>query len=461
MIAAARVAFKIPLLLIDDDQETRRYYSATMQESGFSVYSADNLHKAKEMLLENRIRLVLLDIFLEGENGLYALTDLIHQYPHVDFYSITCRESIDLAIEAMQLGASGFFPKSLGAEKIAQNLKQKLHEEGDPAAENVPTIISKRLICKNRQMQAVSARIARVAQCSSTVLVQGESGTGKEVVARLIHDLSPRKDETFEAINCGAIPENLLESELFGHKRGAFTDAKADKKGLFEICSQGTLMLDEIGDMPMSLQVKLLRVLQEREIRPIGSVKSIRVNPRIIACTHRNLQQMVSEGSFRQDLYYRLSVLQLSIPPLRQRREDIPLLLHKFIDDFNNTMNKSINPPAHDLIVRLQDYDWPGNVRELQNTIERGIVLSQDNQLHYQDMFSSRTTNCSTNDGNVSAIPLVHEKARSQFERNYILQLLQKAKGNISQAARLSGKHRVEIYRLMRKHNLNKQDFAE
>ncbi len=237
------------------------------------------------------------------------------------------------------------------------------------------------IIGASQSIQQVFDRIHQVKDVDSTVLINGESGTGKELVARAIHQSSTRAKERFEAVNCGAIAANLLESELFGHKRGAFTDAKADRKGLFEVCDGGTLFLDEIGEMPMNLQVKLLRVLQEREVMPVGSSSTIKVNTRVVAATNKNLADEVKAGNFRTDLYYRLNVLQILLPPLRERTEDIPLLVRFFLDRFNKRFTKSIQPPTKELESRLVSYAWPGNIRELQNAVERGVVLSEDNTL--------------------------------------------------------------------------------
>lgn len=305
-------------------------------------------------------------------------------------------------------------------------------------------------------------------------MIQGESGTGKEVVARVIHECSGRSEERFEAINCAAIPENLLESELFGHVKGAFTDAKSDRKGIFEICSKGTLLLDEIGDMPLSLQSKLLRVLEEKEVVPLGASKPIQVSTRVIAATHRDLIEEIDAGNFREDLYFRLSIVPLQIPPLRRRKEDILILANAFVEEFNERFKKTIQLPKNDVAQRLIHYDWPGNIRELRNCIERAVVLSPDSELHLEDLFShlyqagrekkvvaAQGTPLDQNllDSKIFELPLT--EAKQAFEKVYIEMLLEKTGGNISEVARICGRYRADIYRLFDKYGIDPNHFRK
>jgi DNA-binding NtrC family response regulator len=296
------------------------------------------------------------------------------------------------------------------------------------------------------------------------VLILGESGTGKELVARAIHESSSRSDKPFMAINCGAIPEQLLESELFGHRRGSFTDAKSDRKGIFEVCSDGTLLLDEIGDMPLPLQTKLLRVLQERQITPIGATSPMPIRTRVIAATHRDIASEAKMRRFREDLYYRLSVVVVRLPPLRERRDDIPILTEHFLDEFNRRFDRQIRPPNASTMMQLISYDWPGNVRELQNAIERAVVLSSGDELQLDHTFSPTDSPTDNIDGakkltetselSSTLYTLTLSEAKQQFERTYLRQLLQRSRGNISEAARISGRYRADIYRLMNRYNL-------
>jgi DNA-binding NtrC family response regulator len=308
----------------------------------------------------------------------------------------------------------------------------------------------------------VLTKINQVKDIDSTVLITGESGTGKELVARAIHEASTRSEGRFEAVNCGAIPENLLESELFGHKRGAFTDAKTDRKGLFELCENGTLFLDEIGEMPPMLQVKLLRVIQEKEVMPLGSGHSVKVNARVVTATNKSLPVEIKKGTFRTDLYYRLNVLQIHLPTLRERASDIPVLVRYFLGRFNQRFSRAVEPPSNALESRLLAYRWPGNVRELQNAMERGVVLSKDNGLHLEDMLEASGLNTShpreisTEDG-IWSTSL--SDAKKNFERTYLQRLLEATGGNISEIARISGRYRADIYRLMTKYGVEWTEF--
>ncbi len=445
------------ILILDDDIDICRLFKTGFENKDFTADIANSLKEAKALVEKKHYDAVLADIFLGEEDGLNGLQELIQISPRTRYFSFTSQETIPLAVGAMEKGAANFFPKSLGLDKIIELVKSKLDLEIEVTPQDI--CAHPDLIGQSQEMFKVMSRIQQFSQVDSTVLITGESGTGKEIIAKAIHETGSRNEGTFQAINCGAIPENLLESEFFGHTRGAFTDAKSDKKGLFEICTNGTLMLDEIGDMPLSLQVKLLRVLQEKEIRPIGATRSISVNPRIIACTHRDLGEMVQNGTFRQDLLFRLSVLRLDVPPLRQRKEDIPLLAQEFINRFNKRFKKNISLPSPELLVRLQNYDWPGNVRELQNSLERAVVLAHKNELSPEDIFNSNHPATPDAEKSAQDIPLTHEIAKSEFEKNYTRHLLEESHGNITLAAKMSGKHRVEIYRLMKKFDFHREDF--
>jgi DNA-binding NtrC family response regulator len=320
------------------------------------------------------------------------------------------------------------------------------------------------LIGKSVPLMRVLSTIQRLKDVTSTVIIFGESGTGKELVARALHKTSPRGDGVFQAINCGAIPEKLLESELFGHVRGAFTDAKSDRKGIFEICAEGTLLLDEISEMPLPLQVKLLRVLQEREVIPVGSSRSIKVNTRVLASTNRDLDEEVKAGRFREDLFFRLSVLRVELPPLRDRCEDVPLLVEHFLKRFNERFNRSVMRPSDEEMARLMTYDWPGNVRELCNAVERGVVLSEDEKLHFEDILpplARASSSQASGDGDADSLVMTPDlslplgEAKQRMEEAYIRKLLKATHGNISEAARISGLYRANIYRLMARYGID------
>ena len=318
------------------------------------------------------------------------------------------------------------------------------------------------MLGKSKIMESVFATVEKVAPTDATVIIIGESGTGKELVARAIHQLSKRRNSTFEALNCAAIPETLLESELFGHKRGAFTDAKADRKGIFEVCSDGSLFLDEIGETPLGIQAKLLRVIQEKQITPLGSSKSMSINTRIIAATNRDLEDEVARGRFRDDLYFRLNVISVFLPPLRERPEDIDILVNAFIDRFNERYRRNVKHAGRDILARLELYGWPGNVRELQNAVERAVVLTKDDELHIEDIMQRKLKPCSTAGASSQEFPtLCYLEAKEAFERVFLQKVLSAAKGSIAEAARLSGRYRSDIYRLMERYGLAGESFKQ
>lgn len=458
-----REYFSRQILVVDDDRDVLTLLKTNLEYEGFRVETAENLESMRQNLKTGRYDAVLLDIFLSNENGLDALPRLIREFPSTKVVLMTGHGSINLAVEAMRKGAASFLIKSSDPTAVAKELKATIFSQyGIAALQDEPLPENLGIIGVSRSMMNVLDNVDRIKDVDSTVLVCGESGTGKELVARALHKLSPRTINRFGAINCGAIPENLLESELFGHKKSSFTDAKTDRKGIFEVCSGGTLLLDEIGDMPMTLQIKLLRVLQEKEVTPIGSSEPIAVDTRVIASTHRDLEEEVRSGRFREDLFYRISVLRIDLPPLRERREDIPFLVHHFIKRFNERFSKSVAAPTHEILARLTGYDWPGNIRELQNAIERGVVLARDDQLRLDDLFYQAPAveavgNKATTAGGGGIIPF--SEARQSFEKKYLTSLLAATKGNISEASRLAGQYRTKIYRLMKRYAIEPEPF--
>lgn len=454
------------LLIVDDDPVICRLYEATLAHAGFVVSVANDLRQMRDLVGQFSFTAVILDLNLGNEYGIDGLPFLLKQAPFAKVFILTSNASIEKAVECMQRGATGFLTKDMAPDKVAAEISRHLVPTATAAPEMKPGeegFVSLGLIGESPAIRELIGTIEKIRNVDSTVLILGESGTGKEVVARAIHNTSPRATHRFEAINCGAIPENLLESELFGHKKGAFTDAKADRKGIFEICSQGTLLLDEIGDMPISLQTKLLRVLQERQITPVGAGTSIPINTRVIAATHRDILDEAKSKRFREDLYYRLSVVVLHIPPLRHRTEDVPLLTRHFLEQFNKRFGRGVRYPSNQIMSRIVAYDWPGNVRELQNAIERAVVLSMDDQLHLEHMFQHLQTrqvqgaSSSGVDSQVFALPLT--EAKQHFEKAYLENLLKVSSGNISEAARISGRYRADIYRLMNRYGFDQDQF--
>lgn len=459
--------FSREILVVDDDQDVRALLKTNLEYEGFHVQTVDSLAAMRNRLKLTKFDAVLLDIFLSDENGLDALEGLVREYPQTKVVMLTGHGSVDLAVQAMRLGASSFLIKSSDPRKIADELKATVYSQyGIAALHDEPLPENLGILGTSRAIRNVLDSINRMKDVDSTVLITGESGTGKELVARALHKLSRRTGSRFGAINCAAIPETLLESELFGHRKSAFTDAKADRKGIFEVCSGGTLLLDEIGEMPVTLQVKLLRVLQEKEVTPIGSSEPISVDTRVIAATNRDLAAEVKAGRFREDLFYRLSVLRIDLPPLRERREDIPLLVNEFLRRFNERFAKHVSGPSHEVMARLVGHDWPGNIRELQNALERGVVLARGQQLELQDLFHTPPPAAATSeydfplegDGR-SIIPF--REAKERFEKRYLVRLLAATRGNISEASRLAGQYRTKLYRLMKRYRIDSEAFKD
>jgi two-component system, NtrC family, response regulator GlrR len=449
------------ILVVDDDPIYSQLLQVTLEEAHFRVTLASNLGEFRSLISQRAFDFVLLDLFLGDESGFEAIPDLIRKYPYVKIIMMSAHGTIELAVDSMVKGATSFFAKSKDPVDLVDSISRRMQTA--PLLEsNLPHSNRENygIIGQSPKIQEVLTRVRQVSDIDSTVLIIGESGTGKELVARAIHRASKRKSERFEAINCGAIPENLIESELFGHVKGAFTDARADRKGLFQICDNGTLFLDEVGEMPFSLQVKLLRVLQEREVMPLGGSESIKLRTRVIAATNRDLSEEVKAGRFRSDLFYRMNVLQIRLPPLRERRQDIPLLIEYCHQRFNQRFGKNVKVPSMEVQARLLAYDWPGNIRELQNAVERGIVLSADNEMHIEDMMEpSLQPNQVTSSGDVGRTTL--SEAKKDFEKRYLQDLLEVTGGNISEIARISGRYRADIYRLMSKYGVSRPDFTD
>jgi two-component system, NtrC family, response regulator PilR len=369
------------ILVVDDEQSMRDFLAIMLKKEGYEVVTAEDGNEAIKALEEDMYDLVITDIKMPGIDGLQVLNSVKRTSPNTLVIVITAYSSAEDAVLAMKHGALDYITKPFEIEKIKLVIKhaldrKKLHEEHNFYKQQYEhKFDTGNIIGKSTAIQSIFDVIKRVSQSKSTILVTGESGTGKELIARAIHENSPRNDQPFVAVSCGAIPENLLESELFGHIKGAFTGAIANKIGLFELADVGTLFLDEIGELPLLIQVKLLRVLQEKQFKRVGGTKDISVDVRIIAATNRDLRKMVEENTFREDLFYRLNVIPIHIPPLRNRKEDIPLLANFFLEKYNREIGKHFTHIANEAMRQLMAYDWPGNIRELENTIERAVAL--------------------------------------------------------------------------------------
>ena len=437
---------KAAILIIDDEENMRHMLSKMLQRAGYSVQSAADGQEGLARLESYAFDFVLCDIKMPIMDGMTFLK----QYRQAEYTSTVIMMSaygtIDLAVAAMQLGAYDFISKPFKNDEVLLAIRKaeehdQLKRENRILKEQLRRIEEQHqfghMVGKSGAMQAVFGLATKAAQYNTTVLITGESGTGKELVAQAIHLSGSRKQLPLIAVNCGSIPESLLESELFGHVKGAFTGADSAKSGLFEVAHGGSIFLDEIGEMPLVLQVKLLRVLQENEIRPVGSAQSRKINVRVIAATSRNLQQMVVDGQFREDLFYRLNVFPIEVPPLRDRSEDIPLLCHHFIDQLNQSLGRRVKGIAPAAMASLLRHHWPGNVRELENAIERAMVLSESEVLD-EDSFSfcslaAHSSEPLTRSGEGYSL----KNAQKILEKQMIIKALKTTNGNRTQAAKL------------------------
>jgi two-component system response regulator PilR (NtrC family) len=391
---------KAKILIVDDEPSIRKMLEICLKKEGFQSTSASSAEEALVQVRSADFDLVISDIKMSGMSGIELLRELRDNNFGGQFILLTAYASAETAIQALKMGAFDYILKT---ETLLEELKlvvygalenRRLREENTYLRREFKKVHGMgNLIGKSKKMQELFKMIEVVSATNSTVLITGESGTGKELVAKAIHLNSPRADDAFVSVNCGAFTETLLESELFGYMKGAFTGAATNKKGLFEVSDKGTIFLDEIGDTSLAMQVKLLRVLQERTLRRVGGTEEVPVDVRVIAATNRNLGEMVAENQFREDLFYRISVIPLELPPLRHRRDDIPLLADFFLARLNNSMGKKIDRLSDEALKKIENYDWPGNVRELENAMERAFILETSNELSAQHLPESVATN--------------------------------------------------------------------
>ncbi len=444
------------LLIVDDDDSLRDSLSLVLAAEGYEITTAADAEQALVRVGETPFDVVLCDLRMPGRDGLELLPELAQRIPEATLILMSAYGTEELALEAMRRGAYDYLAKPfqptealLAIRKAGE--RERLRRRGDLLAREVERAVGERpIVAASPVMIGVLELLERAAEFKATVLLLGESGTGKEVLARAIHSQSPRRDEAFVAVNCGAIPANLLESELFGHAKGAFTGANKARRGLFLEADGGTLFLDEIGEMPAELQVKLLRVLQEEEIRPLGESKSRQVDVRVLAATSRDLESDVAAGQFREDLFYRLNVVRVDVPPLRERREDIPLLVDHFLEKFRIGLGKPVAGIADDALERLVAYAWPGNVRELENVIERAVILCRDARLGLGELPESVVTGTTPAPGDAGERgDLSIKAARRRAEIEVIRRALQATDGNRTHAAKLLEiSHRALLYKL-------------
>ena len=437
------------VLLIDDDESLLRLLTIRLKGEGYQVQSASGGKEALRLINAQNFDVVLSDLRMPGIDGLTLFDEIVGIGKDVPVILMTAHGTIQDAIEATQRGVFGFLTKPIDHEEL-RGLMENAVSQNRGAQKGK---WCEEIITRSMQMEQLLDQSYRVAKRDVSVLISGASGTGKELLANAIHKGSKRADQAFVAINCGALPENLLESELFGHAKGSFTGAVNEHAGLFREANGGTLFLDEIGDMPISLQVKLLRALQEQIIRPVGSSKQIPIDVRIISATHKNLSTEMERGTFREDLYYRLNVVNITLPTLRERSEDIPLLTRHLLKSSAERHQVKVNRFSDDAMQLLTTCLWPGNVRQLVNVVEQCVALTQTPVIaaHLVEQALSASE---------QKWPTLTE-ARDAFEQTYLLKLLKMTDGNVTRAAELAGRNRTDMHKLMKKHNLHSVDFKK
>lgn len=442
------------ILIVDDDHDILRLIDLRLQSAGYQTRLAHNGAAALASAAIQRPDLVITDLQMPELNGMELMVQLHRQHPTLPVIILTAHGTIPDAVAATHQGAFSFLSKPFESQVLLQQVANALQISGLSAqAEEAQDIWRKMILTKSPRMENLLSQAKQIASSDVSVLIQGESGTGKELLAHALHQASARQHQPFVAINCGAIPENLLESELFGHTKGAFTGAVNNHVGLFQAADGGTLFLDEIGDMPLSLQVKVLRALQERMIRPVGSTQAIPINIRLISATHRDLMVEMKAQQFREDLFYRINVVNLVLPSLAERREDIPLLTHHFLKLFSERHQKTLQGYAPDALSYLSQASWPGNIRQLQNVIEHTVVLATT------PVIPESLVKKALQVDHDAVLPF--EVARQQFEHQYLVNLLKSTHGNVTQAAKLAQRNRTEFYRLLERHAIEPQLFKQ
>lgn len=442
------------VLVVDDDEDILRLLTMRLRARGFRVTAVGSAEQALAQIAVDPPRVVVSDVRLPGQDGLALFEEIRRTRPTLPVILLTAHGNIPDAVDATSRGVFGYLTKPFDSQILLEKIDRALvvSAPSSPAGDEAPVAVQgddtwmAGVVFRSSRMAELMAEARMVAASDASVLIRGESGTGKEVLARAIHRASPRAKGPFVAINCGAIPEQLLESELFGHAKGAFTGAGASRVGLFQAANGGTLFLDEIGDMPLALQVKLLRVLQERVVRPVGTTRAEPVDVRLLSATHRDLDSAMAQGQFREDLYYRLDVVSLNLPRLDERREDIPLLAVHFVQLLAGKYGKPVNGFAPEALEALATASWPGNVRQLFNVVEQSCALTSTPLIPLA--LVQRALRVPAMDA------LTYADAKQRFERNYLVQLLKLTDGNVADAARIAERNRTEFYRLLQKHDL-------
>ena len=445
------------ILVIDDDKNILKVLKRRLEANDYEVVTADDEETAIDIAKDEVFDLSMIDYKLTNKDGIEMMEDLHKINPDMPVIILTAYGTINNAVDAMKRGASSYLTKPFDDHELLLQIKNCLEKAKLPKeVKQQKNIVRKMhstedIIGKSKGMKKVMEKVLQAAKTDSNVYVYGESGTGKELIARNLHVSSKRKDGPFVAINCAAIPDTLIESELFGYEKGAFTGANGSKKGLFAQADNGTFFLDEISEMPITMQAKLLRVLEEKEFYPIGSEKPLKVDIRIVVASNKDLKEEIKSGNFREDLFYRIHVIYLKLPPLRERKEDVLLLAKHFLSEFKKKMNKEIKEFSLSASQKLMLYHWPGNVRELENTVECAVAMSTGNVITDDLILPVQK---SENE----RLKLLRD-AKEEFEKDYLIQLCELTQGNVSKAAKLSGKYRADLYELLKKYDIKPDSF--
>jgi two-component system, NtrC family, response regulator GlrR len=448
------------ILVVDDDVSILKVLRMRLESEQYTVVTASEMQEAKERIAEGNFDIALLDLKLADGNGIDLMKILRDVEPDTPVIILTAYATIESAVEAMKEGAYSYLSKPFDNRELLMQIKNGIDKSRlSKEVKRLRSMIKadfegQNIIGRSEAMKRVFDAVALAAETGSNIFVSGESGTGKGLVARALHQLSDRRDKPFVSINCAAIPATLLESELFGFEKGAFTGANASKKGLFVQADRGIIFLDEISEIPLAMQGKLLKALEEKEFYPLGAHKTVKVDIRIVSASNKDIEKEVEQGNFRGDLFYRVHVIPIKIPPLRERKEDIPLLAEHFLNKVAGKLKKpvkSISPPA---MQKLMVHSWPGNVRELENMIECAVVMSTENVISEEMIILPGQEM-----GKHAFKPF--KESKHEFERQYLVQLMKISRGNVSQASKLAGKYRADLYELLEKYHINPIDFRQ
>jgi two-component system response regulator GlrR len=462
------------ILVVDDDKNLLELAKTRLAAANYGVTVALGQEEALEAVNNISFDLAIVDLRLADEDGITLMEKLHALFPGMPVIILTGHASVEGAVDAMKRGAYTYLTKPFDPRELILQIGRAL-ESCKLASENqmLKGMLKEKydfanIVAKSDKMQRVLEAVSRIAKTDSTVYIHGESGTGKELIAKAIHLASPRKDKPFVAINCAAIPETLLESELFGHEKGAFTGAVRSTKGLFTQANEGTLFLDEIGDMPLSIQVKLLRALEERQFYPVGGEKPVQVDVRVVVATKKDLVEEVKKGQFREDLFYRIHVIPIVLPPLKDRIEDIPYLVDHLLKKISQQMKRDVKGLTPKAMEKLMQHDWPGNVRELENTLEYAVTMTQRDVVTDDLVLQTKvSTGAVATTGDTIQAQLLPtngsfktlKEARSEFERAYLVRLLHSCNGKATRAAEIAGKYRADFYDLLKKHDIKLAEF--